>query len=397
MAYGLQKDFAGLAFEMETTDGTDPANIRHIWPGKVLSISDNIDRLHREQFTLGFGEMPDVVFERGTNFEFEVESFLSEVFDLASILQTMEGRVVGNILHGGVTGSFNVDEVVTGGTTASVALVVTSNANDMDFYMLAGEFSNGELLTGFDSAATATTSATSTIVTGETVNLRRPSFTAEFGFNTSVIEAAFKLFEGCKLTEFSLTMRPDEPIVARFRIMARHFTRSNAEVNCTTTDLSELTLPAGGPSKWEHIVFTWEDGAGAGFTGDPDVREFDLTINNNLQVDKTDTGDGDAAYLQEGNRDISFAINTLRQNNEMTTIYDADPAVNAGQLHLQIVISQPTGFYMLIDFGVTNSMAVTLTEEEETKDRNEIKQIQNFSGKVHNNLASGEFMIDFTA
>lgn len=399
MAYGLQKDFAGLCFEMEEVDGTDPANIRHIWPGKVLSISDNIDRLHRKQHTLGFGEMPDIMFERGTAFEIEVESFLSEVFDLASLLQTMEGRVLGNITHGVITGGpYTANEFIDGGTSSAVAIMVTSNANDMDFYMVQGAFQNGEVLTGRTSGATATTTATATIPTGDATNLcPRPSFTMECGFNTTTIAAAYKSWNGCKLAEFSLTLRPDEPNIARFRILARHFNRATAEIDCATTDLSELTLPAGAPSKWAHNTFTWEDGSGASLTSDPDVREFDLTINNDLQADKTDTGDGDVAYFQEGNREITFAINTLRQSNEITTIYDADPAVAAGQLHLQLVISQSGGFYMAFDFGVVNSMRVNLQEEEEPKDRGEVRITQNYAGEVIGNLASGEFMIDFTA
>lgn len=97
MAYGLMKDSTLVAYEIESTDGTDPANTRILWPGIVLNAGTfGQDYMHEMYRPMGNAKRtPHITQTKGQHYEVEIQSLVSETFTANDLVSLIFGTVNG--------------------------------------------------------------------------------------------------------------------------------------------------------------------------------------------------------------------------------------------------------------------------------------------------------------
>lgn len=171
------------------------------------------------------------------------------------------------------------------------------------------------------------------------------SFTLETGFNDGGGTAWYELYTGCRVETLSIDFSEGEAITLRTDLMCQELTRSPTEVNCATTDLSELVEHTTKPYTMEDVTVTF------GSVGSQIVRSMTLDINNVLSRIYSLSGAATAAELFATKRDVTGSFVSVKQGDGLMDKFLGDPMT--AHEDITITMSKNSG---------AESITITLTD-----------------------------------
>jgi hypothetical protein len=316
--YQLAEDNTLVGYEPETTNGVDPAGTNgglFEWPGIVPAVNSLTEDLEQRVVTAVGSRSPDptVVLRKKNRFEIEIVSMVA--VDWATIV--------------------------------------------------------GDELFSF---AMGTVNATTGVVT-----FARPlrTFTMEWGSDNPGTKW-FHVLSGCKINSITWSWRGDDFIEITMNIHGRvHSPGETVVTRAGGTDLDALTIAnIDSAHGGNHTTFTFNTVPTTSEI-DVDVLEFELTLENNLTPKWTDSQSLNPSHLREGLRRVSWSLTTQKKDNDLLDIFRNDPAQQAGQVDLQVVVSQPSGWYMDFDMPVCTMKD---PNREQTEEQDAIEET--FAGLV---------------
>jgi len=299
--YGLMKDATLVAYEIEVTDGTDPAVQRVLWPGIVLNEGTfQEDYGHKPYRPVGKDHRGvHIVQKHSERFEVEIQSLVSEAFTTDDLVSLAFGTVGG-------TGLVTIAEPLRSFT----------------------------LEMGWTDGST-------------------PFYYKLSGCKIDTISWAFRPDDLILMTV---------KIIGRIFVQSNVAEQATTPPG---GELSTLAQTTNRGAHFSDVTWSWEDGSGSTLTTDPKITEFDLSVNNNLIETHADNQGFFPDCLIEGNRDVTWSIKTIRQNSELYDIFQADPGTTAGQIRLRVLVNQTAGFYLDFDMGVNTAALHCILDEHE--------------------------------
>ena len=149
------------------------------------------------------------------------------------------------------------------------------------------------------------------------------SFTVETGFNDGSGTAWYELYTGCRVETLSLEMQSGEACTLNATLFAQNLSRSAAEVNCATTDLSELVEHATKPFTMEDCTIAF-----ASF-GTEIVTTMTVDINNTLSRLYGLSGSATIAESFATKRDVTGSFTIVKQDDNAMDKFLSDPFNNS--------------------------------------------------------------------
>ncbi len=155
------------------------------------------------------------------------------------------------------------------------------------------------------------------------------------------------------------------------------------------------------PVHFKHITFTWNQGDGTVFTNPPVVREFDWTVENNLEELRSDNQQLFPTCLVEGQQRVTWTAKFVYEDIDKLAIFRAEPSQETGQIKMQFVIDHDfvmstetvQGFYFDFDAGISNGPTHNTLAEHE----NNHSQDTTFLEEQYSGMLVGEPTIDMVA
>tara|TARA_Y100000593_G_scaffold94859_1_gene196699 strand:+ start:13699 stop:14637 length:939 start_codon:yes stop_codon:yes gene_type:complete len=148
------------------------------------------------------------------------------------------------------------------------------------------------------------------------------SFTLETGWNDGS-SAWYELYTGCRVESLSLEMNSGEACTLSTTLFAKELTRGAAEVNCATTDLSELSEHATKPFTMEDVT------VGFASFGSEIVTNMTIDINNVLSRVYGLSGSATIAESFATKRDVTGSFTLIKQDDSAMDKFLSDPFNNS--------------------------------------------------------------------
>lgn len=376
-----------VGFSLESTYKTDPlaggSGNRVLWPGRVLRIPTlNENYLFEKIRSLGGGPDPQLIVKGGEEFAIEIEFNLQRLFsDLASendeIISAAFGRIAAD---GSVTMRrplprwYTIERGWTNPGTQADTITVTGNddgtytvnINGTDYSHVASsetvEQIRDALVTAIGSPTGVTVGTSSTDVITLTAAVEGTPFSdgvTNTDGNLSIVRTYaswYQVMRGCKIDVVSLSVRQNETVKARLQIVPTEVDFNLAPVTTSGTGLLDLTEHTLDPAHYSHVTVTLTRlSDSVAFT--PLLKEFDISMSNNISRVPTISQTYAASRLKEGVRETTVSLRTDKNStNVLQDLARARPQDTDGRFSMAIVIAVSSGFYMSWTLPVVNLM-----------------------------------------